>query len=43
MDITDADELALHGKAFNALDSAASYGDAAKELIGKALAFWNNE
>jgi hypothetical protein len=42
VDITDADELALHDKAFNALGEAASYGDAARELINKALAFWSN-
>lgn len=42
VDITDPDELALHDKAFNALADAACYGDAAKELISRALAFWGN-
>lgn len=41
VDITDPDELALHDKAFGALRNAASYGDAAKELIRKASAFWS--
>ncbi|MGN9756321.1 hypothetical protein [Streptomyces sp. SD31] len=41
MDITDPDELALHDKAFNALSDAACYGEAANELISKALAFWS--
>ncbi|MFF5012464.1 DUF5753 domain-containing protein [Streptomyces sp. NPDC001165] len=41
VDITDTDELALHEKAFDALSSAASYGDAASRLISKALAFWS--
>jgi hypothetical protein len=41
VDITDADELALHEKAFAALSAAAWHGDAAKELIGKALGFWS--
>jgi ribulose 1,5-bisphosphate carboxylase large subunit-like protein len=41
VDITDPDELALHDKAFNALRNAACYGDDAKELISKALAFWS--
>ncbi|GAA4030566.1 MULTISPECIES: Scr1 family TA system antitoxin-like transcriptional regulator [Streptomyces] len=40
--ITDADELALHQKAFDAVSSAACYGDSAKGLINKALAFWSN-
>ncbi|MFI8235787.1 DUF5753 domain-containing protein [Streptomyces sp. NPDC085866] len=40
VDITDTDELALHEKAFDALSSAASYGDGATSLISKALAFW---
>lgn len=43
VDITDPDELALHDKAFNALSEAACYGNAAKELISKALAFWSSE
>ncbi|WP_409470765.1 Scr1 family TA system antitoxin-like transcriptional regulator [Streptomyces sp. HC307] len=38
VDITDADEIALHDKAFSALSEAACYGDAAKDLITKALA-----
>ncbi|TXS35178.1 DNA-binding protein [Streptomyces sp. uw30] len=41
VDITAPDELALHDKAFNALSAAASYENAAKELIGKALGFWS--
>jgi hypothetical protein len=43
VDITDPDELALHDKAFNILSEAACYGNAAKELINKALAFWSSE
>ncbi|MGW3284436.1 DUF5753 domain-containing protein [Streptomyces sp. NPDC001002] len=42
VDITDPAELALHEKAFTALSGAASYGDAAKQLIRKALAYWGN-
>ncbi|MGX9887078.1 DUF5753 domain-containing protein [Streptomyces sp. NPDC002276] len=42
VDITDAGELALHHKAFDALSGAASYGDSARGLISKALAFWSN-
>lgn len=42
VDITDPDELALHDKAFKALSEAAAYGDAAKELIRKALTFWGD-
>ncbi|KUO02008.1 DUF5753 domain-containing protein [Streptomyces caeruleatus] len=42
VDITNPDELALHEKAFSALTEAAAYGDAAKELIRKALAFWSD-
>ncbi|WP_240797594.1 DUF5753 domain-containing protein [Streptomyces sp. F001] len=41
-DITDADEIALHEKAFSALSDAACYGDAAKGLITKALALWSS-
>ncbi|QOV38081.1 DNA-binding protein [Streptomyces ferrugineus] len=41
VDITDQVELTLHDKAFNALSSAASHGDAAKEVIGKTLGFWS--
>jgi len=41
VDIIDPAELALHNKAFGLLSDAASYGDDAKELIEKALAFWN--
>ncbi|MFI1362570.1 DUF5753 domain-containing protein [Streptomyces griseochromogenes] len=41
VDITDVDELALHDKAFDALSSTASYGEAASSLISKALAFWS--
>jgi hypothetical protein len=40
VDITDPDQLALHNKAFSALSNAASYGNTAEKLIGKALAFW---
>jgi hypothetical protein len=43
VDITDPDEIALHNKAFNALSDAACYGDAAKELISKALTFWSSQ
>ena len=42
VDITDADELALHDKAFDALRDAACYGDAAVGLISKALTFWRS-
>jgi len=42
VDITNADELTLHDEAFSALGNAARFGDAAKGLIAKALAFWNN-
>ncbi|NUR00309.1 MAG: DNA-binding protein [Streptomyces sp.] len=42
VDITDPAELALHHRAFDAISEASSYGDAAKELIGKALLFWSN-
>ncbi|MEU8988940.1 DUF5753 domain-containing protein [Streptomyces sp. NPDC048558] len=42
VDITDPDELALHDKVFGALRNASSYGDAAKELIRKASAFWSS-
>lgn len=42
VDITDAGELALHRKAFDALSGAACYGDSARSLINKALAFWSN-
>jgi uncharacterized protein DUF5753 len=41
VDITDSAELALHDKAFDALRNAASYGDAARRLIAKALDFWS--
>jgi hypothetical protein len=43
VDVTESGELALHEKAFSALSSAACYGDAAKDLITKALAFWSND
>ncbi|MEU6376917.1 Scr1 family TA system antitoxin-like transcriptional regulator [Streptomyces sp. NPDC046909] len=43
VDITDGEELALHHKAFDAVSAAAAYGDSAKDLIGKALAFWSKE
>jgi hypothetical protein len=42
VDVTDPAELALHHKAFDAVSNAASYDGAAKELINKALTFWNN-
>ncbi|MFI5882117.1 DUF5753 domain-containing protein [Streptomyces sp. NPDC051554] len=42
VDITDAAELALHRRAFDALSGAAHYGDSATRLIDKALAFWSN-
>ncbi|WP_328502947.1 DUF5753 domain-containing protein [Streptomyces sp. NBC_00457] len=42
VDITDPEELALHDKAFAAISNAAAYGDTAKDLITKALAFWSN-
>ncbi|MGN5632811.1 Scr1 family TA system antitoxin-like transcriptional regulator [Streptomyces sp. AC154] len=42
VDITDQSELDLYSKAFAALSSAASYGDAAEELLKKAHAFWTN-
>ena len=41
VDITDPAELALHDKAFSAITDAAAFGDAAKELITNALAFWS--
>lgn len=41
VDITDPAELALHNKAFGLLRNAACYGDDAKDLIEKALAFWS--
>ncbi|MFD5186814.1 DUF5753 domain-containing protein [Streptomyces sp. NPDC058357] len=40
VDVTERSELALYDKAFAALSSAASYGDAAEELLGKAHSFW---
>jgi hypothetical protein len=42
VDITDAGELALHHKAFDALSGAACHGESARGLISKALAFWSN-
>ncbi|MEU8968668.1 DUF5753 domain-containing protein [Streptomyces monashensis] len=41
VDITNPEELALHERAFSALFRAAVYGDAASDLISKALAFWS--
>ncbi|MFI1889614.1 Scr1 family TA system antitoxin-like transcriptional regulator [Streptomyces jumonjinensis] len=38
--VTDSDELALYLKAFDRMREAALYGDAAKELLVKALSFW---
>ncbi|MET9812591.1 DUF5753 domain-containing protein [Streptomyces sp. NPDC006355] len=40
VDITEQSELDLYSKAFTALSSAASYGDAAEELLKKAHNFW---
>ncbi|MGY3340883.1 hypothetical protein ACVW0K_006982 [Streptomyces filamentosus] len=40
VDVTEQSELALYGKAFAALSSAASYGDAAEGLLRKARSFW---
>ncbi|MFJ6566951.1 DUF5753 domain-containing protein [Streptomyces sp. NPDC091292] len=42
VDITDPGELALYRKAFDRLSEAALYGDKAKELLRKALAFWTD-
>jgi hypothetical protein len=42
LDVTDPAELALHDKAFDAVSGAACYGDAAKELIAKALEYWRS-
>ncbi|MFD8826856.1 DUF5753 domain-containing protein [Streptomyces sp. NPDC059605] len=42
MDVTEPGELALYEKAFAALSSAASYGDAAEELLRKAHTFWTD-
>ncbi len=42
VDVTAPEELALHEKAFNALRDAASYKDAARELITKSLSFWSS-
>ncbi|WP_406342567.1 Scr1 family TA system antitoxin-like transcriptional regulator [Streptomyces sp. NBC_00648] len=42
VDITEQSELDLYGKAFAALSSAASYGDAAEELLRKAHSFWTS-
>ncbi|MFF3344933.1 DUF5753 domain-containing protein [Streptomyces sp. NPDC002779] len=42
VDITAPEELALHEKAFSALRDAASYEDAARELITKSLSFWRS-
>lgn len=42
MDITEENELRLYNKAFAALSAAASYGDAAGELLEKAHTFWTN-
>ncbi|WP_406454694.1 DUF5753 domain-containing protein [Streptomyces sp. NBC_00876] len=40
VDITEPSELDLYSKAFAALSSAASYGDAAEELLREAHTFW---
>ncbi|MGW1213538.1 Scr1 family TA system antitoxin-like transcriptional regulator [Streptomyces sp. NPDC002499] len=42
VDITDPAELALREKACAALSGVASYGDAAKRLVRKALAYWGD-
>ena len=40
VDITEQGELALYDKAFATLSGAATYGDAAKELLRNACSFW---
>ncbi|OKK15877.1 DUF5753 domain-containing protein [Streptomyces sp. NBC_00341] len=42
VDITEQGELDLYSKAFATLSGAASYGNAAKELLKKAHAFWTD-
>ncbi|UXY27813.1 DUF5753 domain-containing protein [Streptomyces sp. HUAS TT20] len=42
VEITESAELALHDKAFEALRNAASYGDAARKLLTRALGFWGD-
>ncbi|GGR80424.1 MULTISPECIES: Scr1 family TA system antitoxin-like transcriptional regulator [Streptomyces] len=41
VDVTDPGEVTLHDKAFDAVSRAASYGDSARSLTSKALAFWS--
>ncbi|MFE0425540.1 DUF5753 domain-containing protein [Streptomyces sp. NPDC058953] len=38
--VTEEDEVALYRKAFDRMREAALHGDAAKELLGKAMSFW---
>ncbi|WP_221888890.1 Scr1 family TA system antitoxin-like transcriptional regulator [Streptomyces sp. WAC08241] len=40
LDITDEGEVALHHKVFDLLSAGASYGEAARGLLRKALSFW---
>ncbi|WP_228386641.1 Scr1 family TA system antitoxin-like transcriptional regulator, partial [Streptomyces katsurahamanus] len=40
--VTQPDEVALYRKAFDRMREAALYGDAAKELLVKALSFWTD-
>lgn len=40
--VTEPDETALYRKAFARVHEAALYGDAAKELLGKAVSFWTH-
>lgn len=41
-EITDAGDLALHYKAFDALSGVACHGESTQELISKAPAFWSS-
>ncbi|USQ88553.1 DUF5753 domain-containing protein [Streptomyces phaeoluteigriseus] len=41
VDITEPSEVALHDRAFDAISAGARYGDAARELISKALDHWS--
>ncbi|MER6914197.1 DUF5753 domain-containing protein [Streptomyces sp. NPDC000594] len=41
--VTEADEVALYRKAFDRMREAALYGDAAKELLRKALSSWTDD
>ncbi|MFD7546763.1 DUF5753 domain-containing protein [Streptomyces sp. NPDC059816] len=40
--ITEPDEVALYRKAFDRMREAALHGDAAKELLEKAVSFWTD-